>query len=298
MKKVRIGLSVAPVTQPRAYDEILAALEESGVDSLWLSDLLSAPTVDPVVGMAYAVARTSRLKVGTGVTVLPGRHPVQLAKQLAGLALLAPKRVLPAFGLKPALVRDTPQFPVAGPRGEVFDEAFTLLRALLSEPEVTYRGRYFTVEGASVGARPARCPDLWLGGTAPAALHRIGRLADGWLASLVTPQAAADGIATINAVAAAAGREIEDDHFGISLPVAFGEIPPALVESIRRRDPDADVPRLVPAGWTGARAAIADYVCAGVTKFVVRPAAPPLSWLAFVEEFTAELLPLEAQLSG
>jgi probable F420-dependent oxidoreductase len=291
--KVRIGISVAPVGGAAGFDEVLDRLEKAGVDSLWLSDLLSAPTTDPMVGMAYAVARTQRLKVGTGVTVLPGRHPVQLAKQVASLALLAPKRVLPAFGLKPALSRDLGVFPVPGPRGEVFDEAMTVVRALLSTPEVSFAGRYFTLDGVSVGARPARCPDLWLGGTAHPALLRVGRLADGWLASLITPRAAEDGIATINAAATAAGREIEDDHFGISLPVAFGAIPPELAAAIARRQPDADPATLVPVGWAAARRAIADYVSAGVTKFVVRPATPPPYWPEFIDEFAAELLALE-----
>ena len=58
--------------------------------------------VEPFIGMAHALARTSRLKVGTGVAVLPGRHPVLVAKELATLAALSPGRVLPAFGLQPA----------------------------------------------------------------------------------------------------------------------------------------------------------------------------------------------------
>jgi probable F420-dependent oxidoreductase len=294
MMKVRIGISVAPVGAAAAYDEVLDRLEAAGVDSLWLSDLLSAPTTDPMIGMAYAIARTRQLKVGTGVTVLPGRNPVLLAKQIASLALLAPRRILPAFGLKPALSRDTPVFAVPGPRGEVFDEAFALLRELLTTPEVTFTGRYFTLRGVSIGERPARCPDMWLGGAAPAALRRIGRLADGWLASLTTPKAAAEGIATINAAAAAAGRQIEEDHFGISLPVAFGAIPEELAGSIRRRHPGADPADLVPVGWGAARAAIHDYIGAGMTKFVIRPAAPPASWPAFVDEFCAELKPLES----
>ena len=293
MLKVRIGISLAPVGAAAAYDQVLDKLEVSGVDSLWLSDLLSAPTTDPVVGMAYAVARTRQLKVGTGVTVLPGRNPVLLAKQIASLALLAPRRILPAFGLKPALQRDTGVFAVPGPRGEVFDEAFTLLRELLTTPQVTFHGRYFDLEGASVGELPARRPDLWLGGTAPAALRRIGRLADGWLASLIPPAAAEQGIAAIRAAAAEAGREIEEDHYGISLPVAFDGIPDSLAASIARRQPGLDPARVVPAGWSGARAAIADYVAAGITKFVVRPAEPPPSWLDFIDQFCAELKPLE-----
>ena len=64
------------------------------------------------IGMTYALARTSRLKVGTGVAVLPGRHPVLVAKQLATLAGLAPRRVLPVFGLKLARPSELAAFPL------------------------------------------------------------------------------------------------------------------------------------------------------------------------------------------
>ena len=65
--------------------------------------------------MTYALARTTQLKVGTGVAVLPGRHPVLVAKQLATLAGLAPRRVLPVFGLRPARPAELAAFPI--PRG-------------------------------------------------------------------------------------------------------------------------------------------------------------------------------------
>jgi hypothetical protein len=71
------------------------ALEAAGVDSLWLSEMVYGSLVDPFICLAHALARTSQLKVGTGVAVLPGRHPVLVAKQLATLAGLAPRRVLP-----------------------------------------------------------------------------------------------------------------------------------------------------------------------------------------------------------
>ena len=99
--KVRIGVSLAGAggAELGAYvDE----LEEQGIDSLWFSELVFSPLVNQVVGMAYALSRTRALKVGTGVAVLPGRSPILVAKQLASLARLAPKRVLPVFGLSPA----------------------------------------------------------------------------------------------------------------------------------------------------------------------------------------------------
>ena len=103
-----------------------------GVDSLWFSELVSTDAVDPFIGMAYALARTTQLKVGTSVAILPGRHPVLVAKQLASLAGLAPKRVLPVFGLRSAIPGEREIFDVPdGERAAVFDESLQLLRRYL-----------------------------------------------------------------------------------------------------------------------------------------------------------------------
>ena len=100
--KVRIGISLGPAATPEGLAAAVELLESARIDSLWLSEMVYGDLVEPFTGMTYALARTSHLKVGTGVAVLPGRHPVLVAKQLTSLAGLAPGRVLPVFGLKPA----------------------------------------------------------------------------------------------------------------------------------------------------------------------------------------------------
>lgn len=292
--KVRIGVGVGPVDDLAQFDGLLAGLERRAIDSLWLSEIVSSPALDPLVGLAYAAARTDRLKLGTGVSVLPGRNPVLFAKELASLAALAPGRILPSLGLGPALPRDRAAYPVpAGRRGDVFDEALQVVRALLREPVVSFTGEFFSFQDISVGPPPAKPLDIWLGGSAPAALRRVGRLGDGWLASLVDPRRAETGIAQITAAADEAGRRIDDDHYGVSLPVAFGEVPAALRASIARRDPTVAVDETVPVGWAAARRLVGHYVAAGVTKFVVRPAAPTRDWTSFLDGFAEHLLPLE-----
>src|SRR5690348_8705450 len=135
--KVRIGISLGPAAVPAVFGDAVDRVEALGVDSLWLSEMVFGSLVEPFAGMAYALSRTSRLKVGTGVAVLPGRHPVLVAKQLASLAGLAPRRVLPVFGLRPAQDRERDLFPVPdGQRAAVFDESLELLRRLLSEDDV------------------------------------------------------------------------------------------------------------------------------------------------------------------
>jgi hypothetical protein len=86
---------------------------------------------------------------------------------------------------------------------------------------------------------------------------------------------------------------VDDDHFGLSVPLALDGIPDPLVASIRRRRPDADPADLVPQGWDGARRLLGQYVEAGLSKFVVRPAGPEDVFGPFLDGFLRELLPLQ-----
>jgi probable F420-dependent oxidoreductase len=292
--KVRVGISLGAAGEPSGFAAAVDLLEAAGIDSLWLPETVYGAAVEPFTGIAFALARTRRLKAGSGVSVLPGRHPVLVAKQLASLAALAPGRVLPVFGLQPALAAERGLFPVpAGQRAAVFDEALTLLRLLLTTASVTFAGSFFSVDGASIGPLPDRPLDLWLGGSAPAGLRRVGRLADGWLGSLLTPTEAGAAVRAIQDAAAEAGREVDPDHFGISLPVAFDGVPAGLAEAITRRRPGVAPQALVADGWAGARRLISEHVAAGLSKFVVRPAATPGSLEAFIADFARELIPLQ-----
>ena len=290
--KIRFGVGLGADTGPDQLADIVDHLETSGVDSLWFSELVYSPAVDPVVGMAYALARTTRLKVGTSVAVLPGRHPVLVAKQLASLAALAPKRVLPVFGLRSAIPAEREVFVVPdGERAAVFDESLQVLRAALVDDTASYQGRYFTVSGATVAPRPVHPLDIWLGGSAPAAFRRIGRLGDGWLGSFLTPDEARAGREAIERAAAEAGRQIEPDHFGISLALASsaeGELPAELAAAVRRRRPDVDPGELIAVGWDRLHRQLDAYLDAGLTKFVIRPVgAGPLD--GFIDRFVTEL---------
>jgi probable F420-dependent oxidoreductase len=289
--KIRFGVGLGAGTGPDRLSAIVDRLEGSGVDSLWFSELVYTKAVDPFVGMAYALARTTHLKVGTSVAVLPGRHPVLVAKQLASLAGLAPKRVLPVFGLRSAIPAEREIFAVPdGERAAVFDESLRLLRSVLESDNVTFSGHYFEVTSAGVGSRPAKPLDIWLGGSAPAAFRRIGRLGDGWLGSFLTPGEARRGREMIQAVAADAGREIEADHFGISLAVCDGGLSAELAAAAQQRRPDVDPSDLIATSWSALHRQIDAYIAAGLTKFVIRPAGQESSD-AFLDRFVAELLP-------
>jgi probable F420-dependent oxidoreductase len=307
--KIRIGIGLGSTGSPADFPAVVDRLEAADVDSLWLSEAVYGTLVEPFIGMAHALSRTARLKAGTGVSVLPGRHPVLVAKQLTSLAGLAPGRVLPVFGLQPARQQERPLFPVpAGRRGAVFDESLELLRLLLRQETVTFSGEFFTVEEASVGPLPRKPLDIWLGGSAPGGLRRVGRLGDGWLASFLTPDEAEAGRRAIQAAAAEAGREVDPDHFGINIVVAAEGIPAELTAAIRQRRPGLDPAAFVAASWPDARRLVEQYAVAGISKFVIRPAGglgrpspqagtagagvPPVLG-RFLDEFAGEMMPLQ-----
>jgi probable F420-dependent oxidoreductase len=304
--KIRIGAGLGAAGRPETLASTVDQLEAARVDSLWFSEVVTGPMVEPFAGMAYAAARTSRLKVGTGVSVLPGRNPVLVAKQLATLAGLAPGRILPVFGLQPARRGERDYFPLPARRpgtavqpdpvrrGAVFDESLRLLRLLLSQESVSFDGEFFSVRDASPGPVPAKPLDIWLGGSAPGALRRVGRLGDGWLASFLTPLEAKAGREAIQQAAAEAGREVDPEHFGISLAVATGGVLPAeLVAAVGQRRPHTDPAELVALGWDGARRMIDRYVEAGFSKFVIRPAASVPLPGDFLDHLVSDLMPLQ-----
>jgi probable F420-dependent oxidoreductase len=296
--KVRIGFGLG--TRTRLHDDtfgaVVDALERLDFDSLWLSERISGEAPDPVVAMAYAAGRTSRLKFGMSVLVLPGRNPVVLAKELATLATMSGGRLLPAFGLGAVDPVEQQAFGVErAERARLFDETLEVMRKCWTGEPFEHDGERFRYEGVRVLPRPARM-DVWLGGYAPSELRRVGRLADGWLPSFVLPADAAAGRREIERVCAEHGREIEDDHYGVLIPYAFGPIPDELLARLARRRPDIDVTRIVPTSWEELADLIGRFVDVGTSKFVVLPIDEPRSaaaWTAHLAEAADALLPLE-----
>lgn len=295
--KIRIGfaLGTGGMGHDECFDEILDGLERYGFDSLWLSERVSGPVHDPLIGLAYAAGRVRRLKLGTSVLVLPGRNPALLAKELASLDRICGGRLLMAFGLGIDDPTERQAFGVERrERGPLLDEVLPLLRRFWSEEAVDHEGPRYTYRGVSVRPRPIQQPlDLWLAGFGPVAFRRIGRLADGWLPSLVTPDEAAAARAEIQRAAAEADREIDPEHFGAIVVYARDRIPPSQVAQINSRRPGVDPASLIPVGLPALRAQLERYVEAGISKFVVRPTDAPSSWTAELEELAEVVLPLQ-----
>ncbi len=296
--KVRIGFGLGTSTTLHgpSYGAVVDALEGLGFDSLWLSERISGPAPDPLVAMAYGAGRTERLKFGMSVMVLPGRNPVVLAKELATLANMSAGRLLPAFGLGAVDPVEQQAFGVQrGERAKLFDEMLTVMRQCWTGEPFTHHGERYDYDGVRVQPSASRM-EVWLGGIAPSELRRVGRMADGWLPSFVTPADAASGRAVIEEVCAEHDREIEHDHYGVLVPYSFGPIPDRLAALLAKRRPDPG--ELVPSSWDGLTTLIRQFIEVGTSKFVVLPLAEPDDADAWVEHLTeaAEVLrPLETR---
>lgn len=297
--KIRIGVGIGAGTDLSgdygAFGHIVDDLEGLGFDSLWVTERVSSPTLDPIVAMAYAASRTTRLKIGTSVMVLPGRNPVLLAKAIASLDQLSGGRILPAFGLGVVAGPEQQAFGVARTeRVPWFDEALPLLRRLWTEDRVTHHGERFHLDDVQVLPKPRQGHvDVWLGGAAPAELRRAGRLGDGWLPSFATPAAVRDGIARVNDAAAAAGRTIDPEHFGVLIAYTHGAPPPQVAQLVAARDPSARVDDVVPSGVDAVAGFVERYVEVGASKFVVLPLDTPPDWRAELEQLATAVLPLQ-----
>ncbi len=286
--KVRIGYGFGVRTKlnDAGFATVVDALERLQFDSLWLSERLGGEAPDPLVAMSFAAGRTTKLKFGMSVMVLPGRNPVVLAKELATLDRLSQGRVLPAFGLGVADAHEQQAFGVErSERAAWFDESMAVLRACWSGEPVTHHGTRYHYDNLRVLPHPHQQHlDVWLGGIAPSELRRVGRLADGWLPSFVTPDDAARGREVIERTAVEHGRAIDDDHYGALIPYANGDVPEALLAGLAKRRPDLDDPSvLVPADWDALMATIDAFVAVGTTKFVILPLVEPANPEAWVE---------------
>src|SRR5437867_4129354 len=285
--KIRIGIGAGGATSmAEALPELVMGLDELGFDSLWLSEVLTGPVMDPLVGLAWAGAGNPRLKLGTTM-LLPGRNVLRLAKQLASLDVLSRGRLL--VTLVPGLTY-APEREAIGVepkrRGAFIDEALPLLRRLWAGETVTHDGDAGSLREVKLSPLPVQQPlEVWLGGTAPAALERCGRLSDGWLPSLCTPEEAAAGRVVIEEAAAKAGRSISSEHFGMSIGYASAPIDPATARLMTARRPRSV--ELTPVGLPALRALIARFIDVGFSKFVVRPLAAPASWRAELEALRA-----------
>jgi probable F420-dependent oxidoreductase len=286
--KVRIGISAGGENlAPGAMIALAQGITGCGFDSLWLPEVLTRPGPDPMVGLAWASGACPGLKIGTTM-LLPGRNLVWLAKAVATLDVLSGGHFLLTFvpGLGVGGERSAIGISSAA-RAEQMEDALPVLRRLWAGEVVSHDGPAGSFTDVSVSPQPAQDPfDVWLGGNVPAALDRCGRLADGWIPAFCTPADAAAGKAEIDRAAAAHGRTISPEHFGVSLAYApEGTDVGALASSpLARRARGRPLEELIPVGRGGLRSMLERFLEVGFSKFIVRPMAPPGEWQPELEQ--------------
>jgi len=229
--------------------------------------------------MAALAGRTRRMRFGMNVVSLTFRDPVLLAKQCATIDMLSEGRLLPAFGIGSPLA---PEWEALGmdtkTRGRKTDECLDIIRRLWREESVDFSGAFYQLKGVTITPKPVQ-PDLpmWIGGSTDAAIRRTARIGTGWQAGPETPEQAAKVVAAIKAACTQEGRTIDDDHYGAGIPYRFGSPDdPALLplfEAYRKRTGRDPKDYFAVGDAEAIVGKIADYVEAGVSKFILRPSA-------------------------
>src|SRR6266702_6849499 len=220
MRRMRFAIAVPQFYSdgefdPAAFRAYFARAEELGFDSAWAQEqvLGAQPQLSPVETMTYAAACTERLRLGCVVFVSTLHSPVHLAKSLSTLDQLSRGRIevgvgtggrgrpFGAFGVDPARY-------VAR-----FTEGVTLMKALWTEPSVTFHGEFWQLENAAMEPKPFQkpYPRLWFGGASEPALRRAVRMGDGFFGAGSSPtDKFAEQVQIVRAALAEAGRTAGD----------------------------------------------------------------------------------------
>jgi probable F420-dependent oxidoreductase len=296
MMKIRIAVATSNVPADREHlVELVEGLEKRRFDTLWLSDTPLTPAIEPLLALAVASAHTERLKLGTNV-VVPGRNPLQLAKELAHLDRLSGGRLLIAFMPGIGSKKERAALGATGvDRIDRIEGVIELCRSWWDGQAVTDTIDGFRYDEVTVGPTPIQQPlEIWLGGNGPKGLRSTGTHGDGWLGSRATPAQAGANRATIMQIAGEAGRTIDDDHFGISIPYARSEVDDAMISALLRRT-EAGTKRsdILPIGNVELQDLLNRHIDAGMSKFVLRPLAVTEGWDTELDFLAEHALPLQ-----
>jgi probable F420-dependent oxidoreductase len=227
---MKIGLCSANggvCTEPGVLGRVAEHAEAAGLESLWVSEHLvvpdprtapshmdpDAPILDPIVALAVAAARTTTLRLGTGVIVLPLRNPLIVAKEIATLDVLSDGRVLVGVGVGYV----DAEFRALGvpfhDRGERTDEYLEVMRAIWTQEHPSFHGRLFDFDGVQAYPRPLQRPHppVVVGGWSEPALRRAASTGSGWYGWGLDHDETASTIARLRA---ALGRAERDPALG------------------------------------------------------------------------------------
>ncbi len=230
MTAVRFGINgsgqqTAQMPRGEFFRKVARTAEQLGYDSLWASDHISFanPILEGMVALSFFAGATSRITLGTGIFLLPLRHPSLVAKQVASLDVLAEGRLIFGVGVGGEGDRDFAAVEIsAHHRGARTDESIDALRTLWTEQPARFSGRFFNFDGITIDPPPTRPPPVWVGGRAVKALERAGRKADGWLAYLQSVTGFTEGLTTVRRAAEQGDRDPDAITPAIMLPTLVG----------------------------------------------------------------------------
>jgi probable F420-dependent oxidoreductase len=251
------GINFGPCADPLVTLRVAQAAEAAGFESVWTGEHVvlpdpqvppspaapQTPMLDPAVALAYLAAGTKRLKLGTGIIILPQRNPLVLAKQLASVDVVSGGRLL--FGLGAGYLK--PEFDALGvsfqQKGARTSEAIEVIRTLWTQPKPEFHGRFWSFEGIQAMPRPVQKPHppILVGGHSPGAFQRAVAQGDGWYGfalDLERTRACVEGIEQARA---------HVTRPATLPPLEIGVTPAvALDQDVVRRYEDLGVTRLVP----------------------------------------------------
>jgi probable F420-dependent oxidoreductase len=200
---------------PVAVRDFAQAAEELGYEFINNSDsvLSDGPDIrhEPLVLQGYLAAVTQRMTLGTSIVIMPQRQTALVAKQLAEVDLLSGGRVRLGVGLGTSESEYTGLGADFHTRGRRLEEQVAVMRALWTQTQVTFKGKWHQLDGVGIAPLPSQRPiPVWAGGSSEPAVKRIARFADGWIPGAWTPEAAAEAIPPFVAAVKAAGRDPGD----------------------------------------------------------------------------------------
>jgi probable F420-dependent oxidoreductase len=211
------GINVGPCASGQAAARVARAAEAAGFESVWTAEHVvlpdpqvppsplppRTPLLDPAVALTVAASATTRLRLGTGIIILPQRNPVVLAKELASVDVVSDGRLIVGLGvgyLHAEFEALGASFADKGPRMVEYLEA---MRALWTMPQPAYAGRFVRFSGVDAHPRPVQRPHppLVIGGHSPPACRRAVRHGNGWYGFALDVEQAAACLAGLRAAA-------------------------------------------------------------------------------------------------
>jgi len=251
------GINFGLVASVDAMIGIAKGAEAAGLESVWTGEHVvlpdprvppspsdpQTPFLDPGIALSHIAANTERLRLGTGIIILPQRNPLVLAKELASLDVVSRGRLI--FGLGAGYLE--PEFRALGApfedRGAVTDESIEVLKALWTMDEPAYQGRFFSFSGIDAYPRPVQKPHppIVVGGNSHSSARRTARYGNGWYGFRTDIEATAQNIEWIQGYIASGERPAELGKVEISVTP-----PMRLTPDTVDRYSDIGVHRLIP----------------------------------------------------